>query len=39
MMTFTVLVSNVGEEAIVREQAIAHAQGLARRFADLCRGN
>jgi hypothetical protein len=36
-MTFTVLVPNDGDEGIVREQAIARAQDLARRFADLRR--
>jgi hypothetical protein len=37
-MTFTVLVPNDGDEGIVREQAIARAQNLARRFADFPRG-
>jgi hypothetical protein len=37
--TFTVLVSNDGDEGMVREQAIARAQNLARRFADFPRGN
>ena len=36
-MTFTVLVPNDGDEGIVREQAIARAQNLARRFAELRR--
>jgi hypothetical protein len=36
-MTFTVLVPNDGDEGVVREQAIARAQDLARRFADLRR--
>jgi hypothetical protein len=36
-MTFTVLIPNDGDEGIVREQAIARAQDLARRFADLRR--
>jgi len=36
-MTFTVLVPNDADEGIVREQAIARAQDLARRFADLRR--
>ena len=38
-MTFTVLVPNDGDEGIVREQAIARAQDLARRFAELSRGS
>jgi hypothetical protein len=38
-MTFTVLVSNDGDEGVVREQAIARAQDLARRFADLRRSS
>jgi hypothetical protein len=33
----TVLVPNDHDEAMVREQAIARAQELARRFAELCR--
>ena len=37
VMTFTVLVPNDGDEGIVREQAIARAQNLARRFAELRR--
>jgi hypothetical protein len=37
-MTFTVLVPNDGDEGVIREQAIARAQDLARRFADLRRG-
>jgi hypothetical protein len=36
-LTFTVLVPNDGDEGTVREQAIARAQDLARRFADLAR--
>jgi hypothetical protein len=36
-MTFTTLVANDGDEGMVREQAIARAQDLARRFADLRR--
>jgi hypothetical protein len=36
-MTFTVLVPNNGDEGLVREQAIARAQELARRFAELRR--
>jgi hypothetical protein len=36
-MTFTVLVPNDGDEGTVREQAIARAQNLARRFAELRR--
>ena len=35
VMTFTALVLNDGYEGIVREHAIARAQALARRFADL----
>jgi hypothetical protein len=38
-MTFTVLVPNDGDESMVRDQAIARAQDLARRFADFRRGN
>ena len=38
-MTFTVLVPNDGDEGVVREQAIARAQDLARRFADLRRSS
>ena len=37
-MTFTVLVPNDGDEGAVRDQAIARAQDLARRFADSRRG-
>jgi hypothetical protein len=36
-MTFTVLVPNDHDEGMVREQAIARAQELARRFAELRR--
>jgi hypothetical protein len=36
-MTFTVLVPNDGDENTVREHAIARAQNLARRFAELRR--
>jgi hypothetical protein len=36
-MTFTVLVPNDGDEGTVREQGIARAQDLARRFAELRR--
>ena len=36
-MTFTVLVQNDHDESMVREQAIARAQELARRFAELRR--
>jgi hypothetical protein len=36
-MTFTVLVPNDSDEGAVREQAIARAQELARRFAELRR--
>ena len=36
-MTFTVLVPDDGNEGVVREQAIARAQDLARRFANLRR--
>ena len=38
-MTFTVLVPNDGDEGVIREQAIARAQDLARRFAELRRGH
>jgi hypothetical protein len=37
-MTFTVLVPNDPDEGVIREQAIARAQDLARRFADFRRG-
>jgi hypothetical protein len=36
-MTFTVLVPNDGDEGVIREQAIARAQDLARRFAEVRR--
>jgi hypothetical protein len=39
LMTFTVLVPNDGDEGAVREQAIARAHDLARRFTDSRRGN
>jgi hypothetical protein len=38
-MTFTVLVPNDPDEGVIREQAIARAQDLARRFGDLRRGH
>ena len=36
-MTFTVLVPSDPDEGVIREQAIARAQDLARRFANLRR--
>ena len=38
-LTFTVLVPSDPDESMVREQAIARAQDLARQFAEVRRGH